>query len=281
MVSLSLKYHKSLSAGQGNLQASRLPSLRTELLQFLLEVSDGQGQKSASTLAFGGAYRNLYYLLELDTEATLDVLKCSSIEYKSPEPDSSMAESGDANVDAKNENDLMAESETILIQNMIDALVHVLDNNASQTYRLASNDENESIKAWPSKKDIGYLFEFIAYYVACRRAKISKTVLNQILEYLTFENNSLQSISTSSTETSKRREKKLLALLEVVPETDWDQSYLLQLCENGGFYQVSLPFLFFIFLESLREHNARLDFWWLYLGLWLNTCHKTSVSCCS
>lgn len=224
--------------GQGNLQASRLPSLRTELLQFLLEVSDGQGQKSASTLAFGGAYRNLYYLLELDTEATLDVLKCSSIEYKSPEPDSSMAESGDANVDAKNENDLMAESETILIQNMIDALVHVLDNNASQTYRLASNDENESIKAWPSKKDIGYLFEFIAYYVACRRAKISKTVLNQILEYLTFENNSLQSISTSSTETSKRREKKLLALLEVVPETDWDQSYLLQLCENGGFYQV-------------------------------------------
>ncbi|XVF80311.1 hypothetical protein PTKIN_Ptkin15bG0060800 [Pterospermum kingtungense] len=224
--------------GQGTLPASRLPSLRTELLQFLLEVSDGQGRKSASNLAFGGAYRNLYYLLELDTEATLDVLKCSFIDYKSPQPDSFLAESGDANVDAEEENDSMAKSETILVQNVIDDLVHVLDKNASQKDRLASNDDIEPVKAWPSKKDIGYLLEFIAYYVACGRAKISKTVLNQILEYLTFENNSLRSVSTSSTETSKIREKQLLALLEVVPETDWDQSYLLQLCENGGFYQV-------------------------------------------
>ncbi|KAK6285862.1 hypothetical protein POUND7_012041 [Theobroma cacao] len=224
--------------GQGTLPPSRLSSLRTELLQFLLEVSDGQDRKSASTLAFGGAYLNLYYLLELDTEATLDVLKCAFIEDKSPKPDSSFSESGNANVEARKENDLMAESDTILVQKTVDALVHVLDKNVSRTDGLPSNDDTESIDAWPSKKDMGYLFEFIAYYVACGRAKISKIVLNQILEYLTLENNIPQSVSTISTETSKRREMQLLALLEVVPESDWDQSYVLQLCENAHFCQV-------------------------------------------
>ncbi|PPD76068.1 hypothetical protein GOBAR_DD27005 [Gossypium barbadense] len=164
--------------GQGTLPPSRLLSLRTELLQFLLEVSDRQDKKSASTSAFEGAYLNLYYLLELDTEATLDVLKCAFIEEISPEPDSSFSESGDANEEAKKEKDLMAESETMLVQKTIGALVHVLVNDSSQ------------------------------------------------------------SVSTMSTERSKRREKQLLALLEVVPETEWDQSYVLQLCENACFYQV-------------------------------------------
>ncbi|KAK5776227.1 Vps8 [Gossypium arboreum] len=224
--------------GQGTLPPSRLLSLRTELLQFLLEVSDRQDKKSASTSAFEGAYLNLYYLLELDTEATLDVLKCAFIEEISPEPDSSFSESGDANEEAKKEKDLMAESETMLVQKTIGALVHVLGKNTLQTDGVASYDDSEFIEAWPTKKDMGYLFEFIACYVACGRAKIPKTVLNQILEYLTSVNDSSQSVSTMSTERSKRREKQLLALLEVVPETDWDQSYVLQLCENACFYQV-------------------------------------------
>ncbi|PPR88490.1 hypothetical protein GOBAR_AA32197 [Gossypium barbadense] len=224
--------------GQGTLPPSRLLSLRTELLQFLLEVSDRQDKKSASTSAFEGAYLNLYYLLELDTEATLDVLKCAFIEEISPEPDSSFSESGDANEEAKKEKDLMAESETMLVQKTIGALVHVLGKNTLQTDGVASYDDSEFIEAWPTKKDVGYLFEFIACYVACGRAKIPKTVLNQILEYLTSVNDSSQSVSTMSTERSKRREKQLLALLEVVPETDWDQSYVLQLCENACFYQV-------------------------------------------
>ncbi|KAE8723250.1 Transducin family protein / WD-40 repeat family protein isoform 3 [Hibiscus syriacus] len=224
--------------GQGALPPSRLSSLRTELLQFLLEVSDGQDKKSASTLAFEGAYLNLFYLLELDTEATLDVLKCAFIEEKSPELDSSFSESGDANVEAKKGKVLMTDSEMVLVQKTIDALVNVLDKNVPRTEGSASDDDTKSIEAWPSEKDKGYLFEFIACYVACGRAKIPKTVLNQILEYLTSENNSLRSVPTMSTESSKRREKQLLALLEVVPETDWDQSYVLQLCDNACFYQV-------------------------------------------
>ncbi|GMI98953.1 vacuolar protein sorting 8 [Hibiscus trionum] len=228
----------SFPPGQGTLPPTRLLSLRTELLQFLLEVSDGQDKKSASTLAFEGAYLNLYYLLELDTEATLDVLKCALIEEKSPELVSSFSESGDANMEAKKEKDLMSESETMFVQKTIEALVHVLDKNAPRTDGSACNDDTKSIKAWPSENDMGCLLEFIACYVACGRAKIPKTVLNQILEYLTSENNSSPSVSTMSTESSKRREKQLLALLEVVPESDWDQSYVLQLCENACFYQV-------------------------------------------
>ncbi|KAE8671209.1 vacuolar protein sorting-associated protein 8-like protein isoform X3 [Hibiscus syriacus] len=165
--------------GQGTLPPSRMLSLRTELLQFLLE---------------------------LDTEATLDVLKCAFTEEKSPELDSSFSESGDANVEAKKGKDLMADSETVLVQKTIDALVHVLDKNAPRTDGSASDDDIKSIEAWPSEKDKGYLFEFVACYVACGRAKIPKTVLNQILEYLTSENNSSQSVSTMSTESSKRRE---------------------------------------------------------------------------
>ncbi|XVF22283.1 hypothetical protein REPUB_Repub12eG0159800 [Reevesia pubescens] len=235
--------------GQGILPPPHLSSLKTELLQFLLEVSDGQDKKSSSTVAFEGAYLNLYYLLELDTEATLDVLKCAFIE--DPKPDSSLAESGHPNVEAKKEKDLRAESETMLVQNTIDALVRVLVKNVSQTDGLASNDDTESIEAWPSKKEMGYLFEFIAYYVACGRAKISKTVLNQILEFLTLRNNSPQSVSTISPETSKRKEKQLLALLEAVPSTDWDQSYVLQLCENARFYKVSLPF--YSYMKDVEE----------------------------
>ncbi|OMO82357.1 hypothetical protein COLO4_23048 [Corchorus olitorius] len=224
--------------GHGTLPPSRLPSLRRELLQFLLEVSDDKDKNPASTLIFKGSYLNLYYLLELDTEATLDVLKCAFIENKSPDPDTSFSESNDANVEAKKETGLMAESEAMLVQNTIDALAGILDKNVSRSDGLASNDDAESLEAWPSKKDMGYLFDFIAYYVSCGRAKISKSVLNQIFEYLTLENNNPQSVYTGATETSKRREKQLLEILDVVPESDWDQSYVLQLCENARFYQV-------------------------------------------
>ncbi|GKU87858.1 hypothetical protein SLEP1_g2191 [Rubroshorea leprosula] len=223
--------------GQGTLPPSRLLSLRTELLQFLLQVSDGQNSKPVSNSSFGGAFLNLYHLLELDTEATLDVLRCAFIEDKTPKPDSSFLESADANVEAKRENDLRTESQDMLIQSTVDALVCVLNKNVTSTDGAASIDKTESIKAWPSYKDMGYMFEFIAFYVACERANVSRNVLHQILEYLTSENTGPES-SASTNASSKRREKQLLALLEVVPETDWNPSHVLQLCENACFYQV-------------------------------------------
>ncbi|KAL4620189.1 hypothetical protein ACB092_06G135400 [Castanea dentata] len=119
--------------------------------------------------------------------------------------------------------------------------------------RSDSEDVSGLVEQWPSKKDIGHMFEFIACYVACERANVSKSVLSQILEYLTSQNNFPTSVSSHHI-TSTRREKQVLALLEVVPEIDWNASYVLGLCEKAQFYQVSG------FIHTIRhEYLAALD----------------------
>ncbi|CAB4300751.1 unnamed protein product [Prunus armeniaca] len=189
-----------LPLGQGTIPPPRLPSLRTELLQFLLEGSDAPNSRAG-----GGEYLNLYFLLELDTEATLDVLRCAFIEDEISKPDVSSHDSADANMELPDGNNSMAQSQNSMVQNTVDTLIHIVSKGISQTDGSLSNDETASTVEWPSKKDIGHLFEFIAYYVACGRANVSRHVLG---------------------------------LLEVVPETDWDSSYVLQLCEKARFYQV-------------------------------------------
>lgn len=179
---------------------------------------------------------NLYHLLKLDTEATLDVLRCAFVEDETPKADFSFSESAYVNSDGKGENKLMAESQNILVQKTIDSLVHIVDGDVSKKVGSTSIEDAGSAEAWPSKKDLGHLFEFIAYYVACCRSNISKRVFTQILEYLTSENNFPSSAS------SKKRENQLLALLKVLPEFDWDGSYVLHLCEKAHFYQVSFNF---------------------------------------
>ncbi|PQQ16057.1 vacuolar protein sorting-associated protein 8 homolog [Prunus yedoensis var. nudiflora] len=218
--------------GQGAIPPPRLPSLRTELLQFLLEGSDAPNSRAA-----GGEYLNLYFLLELDTEATLDVLRCAFIEDEISKPDVSSHDSADANMELPDGNNSMAQSQNSMVQSTVDTLIHIVSKGISQTDGSPSNDETASTVEWPSKKDIGHLFEFIAYYVACGRANVSRHVLSQILEYLTSQNN-FPSWVSGDTMTSKKREKQVLGLLEVVPETDWDSSYVLQLCEKARFYQV-------------------------------------------
>ncbi|TXG63103.1 hypothetical protein EZV62_010097 [Acer yangbiense] len=234
--------------GHGTLPPPRLPSLRTELVQFLLEESDAPNSQVASRLLSGRSYLNLYHLLGLDTDATLDVLRCAFVEDATSKSELNLLDSADPNLEAIKENILMAECENMLVQNTINALVHILDEDRSETDGPVNNNDGGSVEAWPSKKDIGHLFEFIAYYVACGRANVSKSVLSRILEYLTSEKNVPQSIPVHSNETFKRREKQLLALLEVVPETDWNASDVLHLCENAHFHQVCG------FIHTIRHH---------------------------
>ena len=212
-----------------------MPSLRTELVQFLLEDSNALKSQTVASQSSTKALPNLYHLLELDTEATLDVLRCAFVEDETTKPDVSLHDSTDANIEAGKEIDLMAEIQNFLVQNTVNALIHILD--VCQKNRSSGNCDG-SLELWPSKKDVGHLFEFIAYYVACKRANVSKTVLSQILEHLTLENNLPQSSSKESVGTLKRREKQVLALLEVAPEKDWDVSDVLHLCEKAEFYQV-------------------------------------------
>ena len=253
---------KSFSfAGQGTLAPTRIPSLRTELLQFLLEHSDALNSQAVLTLSSGGAYLNLYHLLQLDTEATLDVLRCAFVEDEIPKPDFSSHDSADENMEPKIENDNGCQN--ILVQDTVNSLVRILNRDISQTERSDSEDVIGLVEEWPSKKDIGHMFEFIAYYVAFERANVSKSVLSQILEYLTSQNNFPPSVSTHHI-TSKRREKQVLALLEVVPETDWNASYVLGLCEKVQFYQVYLHIFLMMFSLKAYCHNLEiLCFWYL------------------
>lgn len=255
---------------------SRLPSLRTELLQFLLEDSNTLNSKSASSLSMRASYPNLYPLLELDTEATLDVLRCAFIEAQS--------EFSSHDVEVKEEDNSRAQSQNLLVQNTVDALILFLDKDISQADRSSSSDDSGLVENWPSKKEIGHLFEFIAYYVSCGRAKVSKSVLSQILDYLITENNFPPSTSPY-TITSKRREKQVLALLEVVPKTEWDASHVLHLCEKAGFFQVSLQHLMNLSQNmclSLKFclRSLTLSVLLSCLGLWPNSYHKRPVSCC-
>lgn len=178
----------------------------------------------------------MYHLLHLDTEATLDVLRCSFVEDEIPKPDSPLHDSADEDTEANKDNDNGCQNQ--LVQDMVNALVDILNRSDSKAERSGIEDVIGSVEEWPSQKDIGHIHEFIAYYVACRRANVSKSVLNQIIEYLTSHNNFPPNISTHLI--SQRREKQVLALLAVVPETDWNASRVLDLCEKAQFHQVSL-----------------------------------------
>ncbi|KAF5732004.1 vacuolar protein sorting-associated protein 8 isoform X1 [Tripterygium wilfordii] len=212
--------------GQGTLSPTRLESLRTELVQFLLENSDTSNSLAVSSLFSGEAYLNLYHLLELDTEATLDVLRCAFVDNE------------DANVEEEKNTDTAVRWQNSLIQNTIDAMVYIVNKDVSRKDEDASTDNTGSVEVWPSKKDAGRLFEFIAYYVAYSRAHVSSSMLGLILEYLTSEDNFFPIASRHSIITSKRREKQVLALLKVVPETDWNAFRVLDLCEKTNFFQV-------------------------------------------
>ncbi|KAJ0479069.1 putative transcription factor WD40-like family [Helianthus annuus] len=200
--------------GHGTLPPARLPSLRRELIHFLLEDSDAPSLTSLSAIK---SYKNLYHLLELDTEATLDVLRCAFINESVVEKDST----------SQNQD---------LTQKTVDVLVLVLETNKS-----IQPDTN-----WPSKDDIGHMLEFISHFVSCGEAKVSNEYLGQIFEYLILD--------ASIPANAKIREKEVLALLKVVPQTDWDDRHLLDMCEKAHFYQVC-GFIY----NSRHQYIAALD----------------------
>ncbi|CAN1309531.1 Vacuolar protein sorting-associated protein 8 homolog [Linum perenne] len=218
--------------GHGALSPTRLPSLRAELVRFLLENSEAGNSQSQ------GEYPNLYHLLQLDTEATLDVLRCAFVDDDSPKPDILSDNNSEVQKKHLDKQDDVDETQNLLVQNTVDALAQIIETETLRADSAAKTSDDGLTEAWPSKRDIGYVFEFIAQYVASAKAHVSKRVLSKILEYLTSQNDFSLSIPAHESEISKGREKRVLALLEVVPDTDWNSSYVLTLCENAHFYQV-------------------------------------------
>ncbi|OIW02356.1 hypothetical protein TanjilG_08503 [Lupinus angustifolius] len=223
--------------GHGTIPRTRLPSLRKELVEFLLEESNMHKSQKVSDFVSKGPYLNLYLLLELDSEATLDVLKCAFVVDEISNALTSSLSTDDSSIeDAKIETDNVTETQNTLVQSTVDALIQIIDMNVVTTDTTSSSGDDGLLKEWPSK-DIVYLFEFISYYVALQRAKVSKGVLCQILKYLTTDSYFTTNVSSHSS-TPKNREKQVLALLEVLPESEWDTSYVLELCERAQFHQV-------------------------------------------
>ncbi|XP_071909874.1 uncharacterized protein [Coffea arabica] len=129
--------------------------------------------------------------------------------------------------------------------------VQIFDRKGGST----SSDDCSSLETWPSKKDAGHIIEFITHYVARERAKVSRDILSQNLEYLTSEISFSPSVSRQNIEIHKRREKQLLTLLEVVPDTDWDAPYLLHLCERCQFHQLLSLAIYSIYCFNKHLHG--------------------------
>ncbi|GLJ14759.1 hypothetical protein SUGI_0239380 [Cryptomeria japonica] len=244
--------------GHGNLPPDRLPSLRTDLMQFLLErTSTGRSQFKINSEFSSRSYPNLCYLLWLDTEATLEVLNCAFLEdehLKMRETDLSSLNLYGVKPDNQKlkpalheipSNEMKASDyEFPLVQTLIDALTEILEMSFSGTLKLLNEEilgSKVHEKAWPSRKDIGSLLEFIACYVACRHATVSRVMLTRIIEYLASKNEFSMgdTLDDSNQDISRRREKLMFALLKGVPESEWDSEYALELAQNARFYQVS------------------------------------------
>lgn len=210
----------------------RVTALRNELLDFLLEDTSAPNAWAVTRLSSTGAYANVLHLLELDTEATLQVLKLAfaDIELRKPDPPE---ESIKINMQS-------AKSEK-LVQKAVDILASVLDTGEFRSDSPVCSTDIKLAEVWPSEKDVGYMYDFIAYYVAYGQATVSKDVLSEILQYLTSEVSSSDTQSDKTADIFRRREKQLLSLIRVVPETQWDASHLLHLSERVQFHQVFFP----------------------------------------
>ncbi|KAK6114959.1 hypothetical protein DH2020_007228 [Rehmannia glutinosa] len=225
--------------GHGDLSPTRLPSLKKELLHFLLENSSAPNAWAVTRLPSNVAHANVLHLLELDTEATLEVLRCGFTEVEHSKPTLSSQESTNLNMDS-------AESQN-LVQKVVEILSDILDASYFQVGSPICSDDVDMVEVWPSMKDVDHMYEFIAYCVTFEEANVSRDILSQIFKYLTSEINKLDT-SEKTIEILKRREKQLLSLLQVVPETRWDASYVLHLSEKAEFHQVCG------YIHAIRHH---------------------------
>lgn len=230
-------------SGHGALSSARLPSLRRELIHFLLE--DSSAPSSWALTSAVKSYKNVHHLLELDTEATLDVLRCA-FQNEAQKTDHLLHEPAV-------EKDSTSQSQD-LTQKTVDVLVLVLE-----TSKSVSTQTIQSDTMWPSKDDIGHILEFISNFVSCGEAKVSNELLGQIFEYLTLEASIPANVESKCVDLFKLREKEVLALLKVVPQTDWDDRYLLDMCAKAHFYQVLMILSLPVPIPFLSPSNAKSD----------------------
>jgi hypothetical protein len=206
--------------------------VRKELLEFMLEESKMLTSEICKGFSSScGKCPNICYLLWMDTEATLEVVKCAfeqeSFEHTSGTLDTSVSK------DEDNNNIGSPDSQNVLLQSVVDIIVHIvgLENEAIHSI-VVDTAESEESELWPSANDFGYIIEFVSCFVSRKRANASQRVLKHILKYLS-------SSSTPSYDDNKMlSQKEVLQLFNVVPQTDWNSDYVLHLCLEATFHQV-------------------------------------------
>lgn len=232
--------------GRGKLSVQRLPKLRTEILQFLLDQQFSTREMALSHTAESNVYPRLWHLLQLDTQATLVVLRLA---FPTEGP-LSIGKQGWAYLEAGADNtsdalerisneargvtgtSQLVDDGIRYVQAVVNALIEVI-NAASLISKEDATELDYPGQSWPFVQDVGFVLEFVAQFVASRHAVVGSAILTLIVKYLT---------SSSLNKTNRSGTEELLArLLQNVPQSDWDLAYTLHLAQRAAFWQVHLP----------------------------------------
>ncbi|XP_073396316.1 uncharacterized protein [Physcomitrium patens] len=223
--------------GHGSLPTTRLPGLRAEILQFLLDQEGSirgrplTGFKSEEVKI----YPRLWFLLQVDIQATLLVLRLAFPEHGPL----GIGKQGFAYLTSADDEDLvLSASEDIhdgvrYVQATVNALVEIL--NVSHKVRAfpkgVDTDVKDSQMIRPSNEGVGYLLDFVAQFVASRHAVVSSATFMMILEYL--------ALPTHGRGDALANEDLMVRLLNAVPDSNLDPSRTLELAQTNNFWQVS------------------------------------------
>ncbi|MCO5587402.1 hypothetical protein L7F22_041351 [Adiantum nelumboides] len=224
--------------GRGEIVATRLPALRSELLQCLLDIRPlTPSEDDEKRMIFQSViHPRLSCLLAFDIKATLEVLR-----YAFPESGPLGIGKECVNQDFPGfnteESELVSESKIglQLLQHIVGALTDILE----RIHLHAVNADSKSpveVDAWRvcmANIDAGQIMEFIADFVSSRQAKVSRVVLARIVDYLANADKRLK------VNDARRREGILVKLLDGVPESEWDSDYVLELALQAHFWQAS------------------------------------------
>ena len=189
-----------------------------------------------------GKCPNICYLLWMDTEATLEVVKCAFAQENfqpTCTPDASVSkDEDDTNIER-------TDSQNVLLQSVVDTIIHIvgLENEAIHSVVVGTAESEES-ELWPSVNDFGHIIEFVSFFVSHKMANASQRVLKHILKYLT-------SSTTSYDDKKMPPQKEVLQLFNVVPQTDWNSDYVLNLCLDAHFHQVWHYYLWKVHLYNI------------------------------
>ncbi|KAF3667528.1 hypothetical protein FXO38_08540, partial [Capsicum annuum] len=163
-------------AGRGTLPSTRVPSLKRELVQFLLEEVSSPNSSTAMCVPYGGPNPNLLSLLELDMEATLDVLRYAFVEDENERYNLSWNP-----VNSKTETtevDISTIEGANLVQKVVDVLAVILNLSYFQTGGSFNSKYERCTDIWPTRKDTENVLDFISFLIASEKAKVSKDSLS-------------------------------------------------------------------------------------------------------